>query len=60
MYLEKKKYAFVVVHVLWLVSLFLRVILRISKVADKQWWPINGEPPVYVKNTDNDQNLKFK
>ena len=38
-----KKYAFVVVHVLWLVY-FLLVTLKISKVADKWRWPINDKP----------------
>ena len=38
-----KKYAFVVVHVLWLVY-FLPVTLKISKVADKWRWPINDKP----------------
>ena len=50
MYLEKKKYAFVVVHVPWLVH-FLAVILRISKVADKGWWLINGKLPLFIKKS---------
>ena len=28
---------------------FLAVILRISKVADKRRWPINGKPTSYIE-----------
>ena len=30
---------------------FLPVILRISKVAIKRWWTINGEPPLTITET---------